>query len=296
MKKAGNMLVDETDKLYQVFKQSPLLIATHCEDPKRIKENSNRIRETYGKEASIDFHPIIRDEMACYNSSQRAVQLARETGARLHLLHITTEKELSLLQNGPVEEKKITAEVCIPHLLFHEKDYQHYGAKIKCNPAIKEIHHREALRKALQQNIIDTIATDHAPHLLEDKQGGCFQAASGMPMVQFSLISMLDLAQKENWAVHTIVEKMCHAPSKLFRIKDRGYLRPGYKADLVLVKEGTPWELQRKDILSKCAWSPLEGKTFNHRIEKTFINGHLIYNNGEFISDLYSEELVFKTK
>jgi dihydroorotase len=289
----GNMLVDDKDLLYQIFKEAPLLIATHCEDSQRIAQNSKKIKAAHGEEASIHYHPIIRDEQACYSSSALAVELAQQTGARLHLLHVTTAEELALFSNKAIDQKKITAEVCIPHLLFHQEDYHEYGAKIKCNPAIKAQQHQSALLNGLISGQIDTIATDHAPHLLHEKQGGCFQALSGIPMIQFSLIAMLDLADQQQLPLSLIVEKMCHAPAQIYNIHQRGYLRAGYKADLVLVSRKKDWTLTSKDILSKCQWSPLEGKRFKHRIEKTFVNGQLVFDQGEINTTTRGEALHF---
>ncbi|MFA6871324.1 MAG: dihydroorotase [Bacteroidaceae bacterium] len=290
----GNMLVDNKQTVRTIFETSPVLVAVHCEDSSRIKENAARIRKAYGETASIHFHPIIRDAEACYASSSIAVELAKKTKARLHLLHLTTGKELELLSDLPIQEKRITAEVCLPHLLFSSDDYTTLGSAIKCNPAIKEKHEREALRQAITTNRIDVIATDHAPHLLSDKQGGCLQAASGMPMLQYSLISMIELVREKVLSLEQVVQKMCHAPAQLFQIEKRGFIREGYKADLTLVDPSITWTLTNEDIKSKCGWSPLENRTFHSRVVKTFVNGHLIYNQGTINEAPKGEKLHFK--
>jgi dihydroorotase len=224
-----------------------------------------------------------------------AVRLADENGARLHLLHITTAKELEILNHTPLKSKRITAEVCIPHLIFTSADYTALGSLIKCNPSIKNISDRDALRSAVNSGRIDVIATDHAPHLLSEKEGGALKASSGMPMVQYSLVSMLKLVDEGVFTIEKIVEKMCHAPADIYHIGNRGYIRSGYQADLVLVKPAN-WTLTNKDILSKCKWSPIEGKVFNHRIDKTFVNGHLVYSGKQITDEKYrGQELRFET-
>lgn len=286
----GNMLVENMSSLIQIFTRATLLIAAHCEDQAIIQQNAQLARRlAVNGEVPIANHTIIRSVDACVASSRLAVQLARKTHARLHLLHLSTNKELRLIEPIPIQEKRITAEACVPHLLFSSNDYRRLGARIKCNPAVKNKACRDALRKALNNDQIDTIATDHAPHLLTDKQGGALTAASGMPMIQFSLVSMLQLVDEGILTLETLVQKMCHAPASLYEIEGRGYLREGYRADLVLVRPDTPWTLTSDCILSKCGWSPLEGSTFRWKVEKTFANGHLIYN-GESVDENYRGE------
>lgn len=276
----GNMLVDRKEALKQIFSEAPMLIAAHCEDQNIIRQNTEKIKEQEGDDPSIDWHPIIRSEEACYASSSLAVQLAKETGARLHLLHITTARELGLLEKKPLLDKQITAEVCIAHLLFSKADYKTLGTRIKCNPSIKDISDRDALRQAINSELIDIIGTDHAPHLLNEKNGGALKAVSGMPMIQFSLVCMMELVRENIISIENLVQKMCHNPASLYQIAQRGYIRKGYKADLVLLNPDHRWTLTPEKIQSKCGWSPLEGKTFHSQVEKTFINGHLVYNNG----------------
>ncbi len=289
----GNTLVDRPDSLRKIFENSPLPVAAHCEDQNIIATNTEYYRKQFGDQVPIRFHPRIRTIEACYRSSRLAVKLARETGARLHLLHITTARELELLSYADLEDKKITAEVCIPHLLFSAYDYKKYGSLIKCNPAIKSIPNRDALRRAINSNLVDVIATDHAPHLLSEKEGGALRAMSGMPMIQFSLISMLELASQQVTRIERIVEKMCHAPARLFRIADRGYLKPGYKADVVIVSKDKGWKLTREQVLSKCQWSPLEGTPFHWKVDQTFVNGKLVYDNGNIDHRVRGEALRF---
>ena len=278
----GNMLVDREDALRTLFARSPLPIMAHCEDSSRIAANLKQCRERYGEDPDVSHHPEIRDEEACFRSTELAVTLARETGARLHVAHVTTARELSLFTPSMLRDtdKRITAEACIAHLLFTEADYAKLGTRIKCNPAIKSEKDRAALRRALTDGRIDVVGTDHAPHLLREKEGGCVKAASGMPMVQFSLPGMLQLADKGILSIERVVELMCHAPARLFHIHGRGFLRDGMQADLVLVRPATPWTLRDGDILSKCGWSPLEGEMFNWRVEQTYCNGQLVYAHG----------------
>ncbi len=289
----GNMLVDKMDSLRRIFKETDMLIAAHCEDQHIIKKNSEKYKKQNAdaEDVPISKHPYIRSSEACYQSSALAVQLAQEANARLHLLHISTAKELSLFSNQPLSEKRITAEACVAHLFFNANDYKQLGTRIKCNPAIKRKTDRDALREAVKNNIIDVIATDHAPHLLSEKSGGALKAVSGMPMIQFSLVSMLELVNQRIFTIETVVEKMCHAPSQLYQIKERGYIRKGYHADLVLVRPNTPWLLTNDIITSKCAWSPLEGYPFQWKIEKTFANGHLVFD-GQQVDENYRGELL----
>ena len=288
------MLVLHGSPAYFCQSDDALLIAAHCEDQGIIKENTDKYKKEYGDDVPLALHPLLRSEEACYRSSELAVQLARETNARLHIMHISTAKELSLFSNVPLVQKKITAEACVSHLLFTEEDYQTLGARIKCNPAIKTAQDRKALREAVNSGLIDAIATDHAPHLLSEKEGGALKAMSGMPMIQFSLVSMLELTEKGVFTIEKVVEKMAHAPAQMYEIQNRGFIRKGYQADLVLVRPGSEWTVTTDCILSKCKWSPLEGHTFDWKVEKTFVNGHLLYNNGEIDETYRGQELRFR--
>lgn len=291
----GNMLVDRMASLRNIFGGTDLLIAAHCEDQGIIKENTDRFKKEFGgDDVPLAYHPLIRSEEACYRSSELAVQLAREANARLHIMHISTARELDLFSDAPLKEKRITAEACVSHLLFTEEDYQTLGARIKCNPAIKTADDRKALQEAVSSGLIDAIATDHAPHLLSEKEGGALKAMSGMPMIQFSLVSMLELADKGAFTIEKVVEKMAHAPAQMYDIQNRGYIRKGYQADLVLVRPDSEWTVTTDCILSKCGWSPLEGHTFKWKVEKTFVNGHLLFNNGQIDENYRGQELVFE--
>ena len=290
----GNMLVDRMETLRQLFTEAGMPIVAHCEDQTVITENTRKYKELYGDDPDVKYHPAIRSEEACFRSSQLAVQLAKETGAHLHIAHISTACELDLLENQPLEEKNITAEACVAHLYFCEDDYNTLGTRIKCNPAIKTKTDRDALRQALNNGKIDVIATDHAPHLLKEKEGGALKAVSGMPMLQFSLVAMLELADQKVLSIETVVEKMCHAPARLFGIEKRGFIRPGYKADLVLVRPHSPWTVCKENILSKCQWSPLEGHTFEWKVERTFVNGHQVFAQGKIDDSYRGQELRFK--
>ena len=274
----GNMLVDKMQILKQIFSDAGMLIATHCEDQNIISARAAAYREKYGDDPDVKYHPDIRNEEACYESSSLAISLAQETGARLHIMHISTAKELTLLEDKPLSEKNITAEACVSHLFFSDKDYEKYGARVKCNPAIKSEADRDALRQALQSNLIDVIGTDHAPHLLEEKQGGALKAVSGMPTIQFSLNAVMELVHEGALSIEQLVQKMCHAPATLFQIKKRGFIRPGYKADLVLLNPSCSWTVTNDCLLSKCGWSPMEGQTFHSKVEKTFVNGYPVYD------------------
>lgn len=290
----GNMLVDRIDSLKKIFSSANMLIATHCEDQNIIRENTEFFKQKYGDDPDIFYHSHIRSEEACWQSSALAVHLAKETDARLHVLHISTARELQLFENKPLNEKRITAEACISHLMFCEDDYQTLGSRIKCNPSIKTRKDRDILREALTSNYIDVIGTDHAPHLLEEKRGGALKAVSGMPSVQFSLVCMMELAREGIITMPQLVQKMCHAPAELFQIHKRGYIRPGYKADLVLVSPETPWTVTKDCIQSKCQWSPMEGKCFHSKVKKTFVNGNLVYDEGIVDYDNRGEMLVFE--
>jgi dihydroorotase len=292
----GNMLVDRAEALDTIFADSELPIAVHCEDQTIIKQNTERALAEAGTDGDVPvkMHPLIRSEEACYRSSALAVELAERHGARLHLLHVSTARELELLSSDALDgNKKITAEACVAHLMFTADDYARLGTRIKCNPAIKSAADRKALREALRSGKIDVIATDHAPHLLSEKVGGAVKAVSGMPMVQFSLISMLGLADEGVMTMEEVVEKMCHAPARLFEIDGRGYLRKGYKADLVIVRRAD-WTLTQPDIVSKCGWSPLEGAKMHWKVERTIVNGTTVYNNGHLNDDFRGEELAFR--
>ncbi len=289
----GNMLVDRKEALRRIFKESPILIATHCEDQEVIRRNTEHYRRLYGEDPEIKFHPLIRDAEACYNSSALAVNLAKETGARLHVLHLTTAQELDLFEDKPIAEKHITAEVCVSHLLFMDADYKTLGSKIKCNPSIKTEKDRDALRLALNTSRLDVIATDHAPHLLTEKEGGACKAVSGMPSIQFSLVSMLNFVQQHVFSIETLVQKMCHAPAEIYAIKERGFLRKGYYADLVLINMNDNWTLHSEHIQSKCGWSPMEGMSFTSKVYMTMVNGSIVYRDGNFHHTHAAKALIF---
>lgn len=289
----GNMLVDKRESLVRIFGSTELLIAAHCEDSARIAANAARIRATHGEDPDIRFHPVIRDTEACYASTSLAVELAEQARARLHVLHLTTQRELALFTTDALSAKRITAEACLAHLLFSDEDYKTQGSRIKCNPAIKSQSDREALRNAVKQGRIDVVGTDHAPHLLSEKQGGALKAVSGMPLLQFSLIGMLQLCKEGVFSYEEVIQKMCHAPAILYQIEGRGFLREGYQADLVLVDPQHPWQLSSEQIRSKCGWSPLEGSWFSHRVLRTFVNGHTVFNEGEMDESFRGSALRF---
>ena len=280
----GNMLVDDPKVLEEIFIKSPVMIAVHCEDESTIQKNLNECIELYGDNIPIEMHPKIRSEEACYISSSNAVALAKKTGARLHVFHLSTAKEISLFDNKkPLKDKKITAEVCVHHLWFNDSDYQKKGTFIKWNPAIKTKHDQEALLQGLIDNHIDVIATDHAPHTKEEKKNVYTKAPSGGPLVQHALPVMLQLHHQEKISLEKIVEKMCHNPAILYQIEKRGFIRVGYKADLVLVNLNAPWAVQPSNTVYKCGWSPFDGVTFKSRITHTFVNGRLVYKNFQFL-------------
>jgi dihydroorotase len=292
----GNMLVDDRKALEKIFAGSPALIATHCEDEATIVKNSELARESYGEDVPVSQHPLIRSEEACYISSSLAVELARKHKARLHVLHISTAKELELFQQGTdFEKKRITAEVCIHHLWFHEGDYERKGTLIKWNPAIKTMHDRDSLLAAVLNDKLDVIATDHAPHTIEEKQSKYFQSPSGGPMVQHALTAMLELVQQGKISIEKVVEKMCHAPARLFGVKDRGFIEPGLKADLVLVDMEQEWTVAHNNIYYKCGWSPFGGETFHSKVSHTWVNGKLAYKEGLFNEMIRGERLEFET-
>lgn len=285
----GGMLVNNEVALRAIFENAKLPIMVHCEDSKIIAANQKKAQEVYGNDPSVEHHPEIRNDEACYESTMLAIHLAHETGARLHIAHVSTARELDLLDKN---DSKITAEVCVGHLLFSERDYARLGTRIKVNPAIKSEADRDALRKALTSGLIKTIGTDHAPHQLAEKVGGCCKAASGMPMIQFSLVSMLELVDKGILTLEQLVGLMCHNPADLFQIENRGYLREGYMADIVMVRPHTPWTLTPNRIQSKCNWSPMEGHTFHWKVERTFCNGFPIYNRGHVTDEKFRGEAI----
>ncbi len=291
----GNMLVDNEKALEGLFSQVGMLIATHCEDENTIKANLEKAKTLYGEHIPIQEHPIIRSEEACYKSSAFAVSMARKYGSRLHVLHISTEKETHLFDNTiPLEQKKITAEACIHHLWFTEKDYNSKGNFIKWNPAVKKESDRLGIWKALLDNRIDVIATDHAPHTLQEKNQSYFNAPSGGPLVQHGLLAMLEKVKEDVLSLEKVVEKMCHSPAILFRIKERGFIREGYKADLVVISKKKSPIVTKENCLYSCAWSPFEGIQFSHTIEKTFVNGNVVFQDGISINDIIGERLTFK--
>jgi len=277
----GNMLVDNKKALEAIFSETNMLVAVHCEKEEIIRKNIEYYKKLLGEYIPIPYHPLIRSVEACYQSSSEAIELAHKYGTRLHVLHISTEKELSLFENKPLSEKKVTGEACVHHLWFTDEDYEKLGSKIKWNPAVKKKQDRDSLIKAVVENKLDVIATDHAPHLWSEKEGGCLQAASGGPLVQHSLQMMLQLVKQKKITKEKVVEKMCHAPAQLYQINKRGYIRKGYYADLVLINPNKPYTITQKNLRYKCGWSPLENVTFSSTIEKTFLNGELAYTDGE---------------
>lgn len=290
----GNMLVDDPAVLEEIFANTDLVISTHCEDEGTIKANLAKYLEEYGEDIPIEKHHLIRSEEACYLSSSRAIELAKKTGARLHVFHLSTAKETHLFSNDiPLKDKKITSEVCVHHLTFNEDDYLEKGTHIKWNPAVKTEADRRGLWEALLDDRIDVLATDHAPHTLEEKAQVYTKAPSGGPLVQHALVALLEHHHNGMISLEKLVEKACHNPAILFEIKDRGYIRPGYKADLVLVDLDSPWTVSKENLLYKCGWSPFEGKTFRSAVTHTWINGTLAYHKGEFPNRTYGERLTF---
>ena len=289
----GNMLVDNRETLKNIFAEVPALIAIHSEDEATIRRNREFYVKKYGEDLPIKFHPLIRSNEACYKCTARAVELATKYDTRLHVLHLSTERELEFFSNKPLSEKKITAEVCVHHLWFTDDDYAKYGNLIKWNPAIKTWDDRAALRTALNQNFIDIVATDHAPHLLSEKQGSCLKAASGGPLVQHSLLVMLELVKQNEFTLEMVVDKMCHAPAELFKVNKRGYLREGYYADIVVVDKDVLFTVRAENILTKCGWSPFEGYMFHNSVRQTFVNGNLVYNQGEILRNSVGKRLVY---
>ncbi len=290
----GNMLVDNVQTLEHIFSKSKMLIATHCEDESTIQENIAKYKEQFGENVPMQFHPIIRSEEACYKSTSFAVELARKHDTRLHILHLSTARELNLFSNKiPSSQKRITAEVCVHHLWFDDSDYAKLGSRIKWNPAIKTKKDRDELLKAVIDNRIDVIATDHAPHTVEEKDASYFKSMSGGPLAQHSLPVMLELYHQKKISLEKIAEKMSHAPAEIFNIKQRGFIRKGYNADLVLVNLQKKWTVEKSNILYKCRWSPFEGTTFHSQITHTFVNGNLVFDNGSFFEQHKGNSLVF---
>lgn len=291
----GNMLVDNTETLQRIFSELPMLVATHSEDEATIQANKEYYRSLYGDDLPVKYHPLIRNVEACYKSSSLAIELAEKNNGRLHVLHISTAKEMSLFHSEiPLEQKKITSEVCVHHLWFSDNDYEKYGNRIKWNPAIKSEQDRLALIEALKSNKIDVVATDHAPHLLREKEGNCLKAASGGPLIQHSLIAMLEMAEQGVFTKELVVEKMCHAPAKLYRVKNRGYIREGYFADLVLINPNDKWTVQEDNILYYCKWSPFESTTFKNSVQTTWVNGELAYDKGVVNTSVRGRRLEFE--
>jgi dihydroorotase len=290
----GNMLVDNVETLEQIFAKARLPIAVHCEDEQTIRDNMAIYEEKYGEDIPVKCHPEIRNEAACFKSSFLAVKLAEKHNTRLHVLHISTEEELKLFRNDiPLEQKRITAEVCVHHLWFDKEDYDKFGTQIKCNPAIKEHRHKEGLLKGLLEDKLDVIATDHAPHLWEEKQSNYKKSPSGVPLIQHSLQMMLEFVKQGKLTLEKVVEKMSHAPAILFNVRERGYIREGYWADLVLVDLNKPYNVTKENTYYKCGWSPFEGHTFNSTIVHTIVSGHLAYSNGAFDESKKGDRLLF---
>ncbi len=292
----GNMVVDNIESLEGIFKEFKGLLAIHSENDHIIKANLEEYKKIYGDDIPVKFHPKIRSEEACYDASSRAVAMAKKYGTRLHILHISTAKELELFDNSiPLEEKKITAEACIHHMWFAEEDYDTKGNRIKWNPAVKTANDRDQIFQAMLDDRIDVIATDHAPHTLEEKAQSYLKAPSGGPLIQHSLVAMLDFYHQGKISLEKIADKMTHRVARLFRIKDRGFIREGYLADLVLVDLNSPWTVSKENILAKCGWSPFEGHTFQSRVTHTIVSGHLAYSEGVFDESKKGERLTFFT-
>jgi len=292
----GNMLVDRTESLYRIFATSPLLLMAHCENTSIIEANIRAFKKKYKgqNDFPVRYHSRIRSVEACYESSALAVQMAKDTGARLHIAHVSTAKELELFENKPIEEKKITAEAVIAHLMFTTEDYDTLGTRIKCNPSVKTPEDRAALREALTNGLIDVVATDHAPHLESEKLGGALRAASGMPMIQFSLVSMLELSENGILPIERIPDLMSHNPAKLFHIEKRGFIRPGYYADLTLVDPEANWQVREGRYYTKCGWTPMDERFFKWRVRRTLINGITAYSDGIVVDGVRGKELRFQ--
>ena len=291
----GNMLVDNPETLENIFSKTKMLIAVHCEDESTIRKNTEIYKEKFGEDIPMKYHHLIRSEESCYLSSSKAVELAKKTGARLHIFHVSTAKETELFQNNiPLKEKKITAEVCVHHLTFTDEDYETKGTLIKWNPAVKTEKDKNGLWEALLDDRIDIVATDHAPHTREEKQNAYTKAPSGAPLVQHSLVAMIEHCKKGKISLEKIVEKMCHNPAVLFQIEKRGFVKEGFKADLVLVDLDDEFTVSKENILYKCGWSPLEGTTFHSKITHTFVNGNLVFENGKVSEEKFGQRLLFE--
>lgn len=291
----GGMLLDDRDSLKALFNAAPVPVAVHCEETSIINVNMERYSTQYGSEPPVKYHPLIRSEEACYASTSKALDVAAGTNVHLHILHLTTAHELELFSNGPLQGKQFTAEACPAHLWFTDADYSTKGTRIKCNPAIKTAADRDALRLALTDGRIDVIGTDHAPHLLSEKQGGCRTAASGMPVLPYSLPAMLELMERGILKMTDVVRLMCHNPAQIFSIKERGYIRQGYKADLTLVsRTDQGYTVSDADVPNKCGWTPFDGDEFHWRICATWVNGHAVYDNGQFDTSIKGQPVKFK--
>lgn len=291
----GNMLVDNPEVLEKIFSSTKMLIAVHCEDEATIKTNTQKYREEFGDDIPMKYHHLIRSAEACYLSSSKAIELAKKTGARLHVFHLSTAKEMELFTNKiPLEQKQITAEVCVHHLWFTDADYETKGSLIKWNPAVKTQEDKEALWKALLDDRIDVIATDHAPHTLEEKINPYMTCPSGGPLVQHAVVAMFEAHHQGKISVEKIVEKMCHNPAKIFKIEKRGFIKEGYYADIAIVNAYLPWNVKKENILYKCGWSPFEGYNFKSRVTHTFVNGKLVYHNGKVKELKVGQRLLFE--
>jgi dihydroorotase len=289
----GNMLVDDIETLSQIFEKAPLLIATHCEDTPTIEKNQAEYVEKYGEDIPMEYHGKIRSAEACYKSSSKAVELAKKYNTRLHILHLSSGMEMDLFDNSiPSKDKRITTEVCVHHLWFNDKDYKNKQARIRWNPAIKTEDDQEQLWEALLDDRLDVIATDHAPHTEEEKDGNYLNSAGGGPLVQHSLIAMMEQARRGRISIEKVIEKMCHTPAEIFQVEKRGFIRKGYFADLVLLKE-EDWTATSENTLYKCGWTPFDGEKFQYSVEKTFVNGHLVYDNGKFDESVKGMRLTF---
>ena len=290
----GNMLVDNLEVLENIFSSTKLIISVHCEDEETIKKNTAEHKAQYGEHIPIELHPVIRSEEACYLSSSRAIELAKKTGARLHVFHVSTAKETTLFRNDiPLEEKQITSEVCVHHLWFSDQDYKEKGTHIKWNPAVKTVADRQGLWKALLDDRLDIIATDHAPHTLEEKSNSYLKAPSGGPLVQHALLALLEKVSEKVISIEKLVEKACHNPAIIFQIENRGFIREGYYADLVLIDLKAPQTVCKENILYKCGWSPFEGTTFSSSVTHTFVNGVLMYHEGVFNNEVKGKRITF---
>jgi dihydroorotase len=290
----GNMLVDNLEVLEKIFSSTKLIISVHCEDEETIKKNTAEHKAQYGEHIPIELHPVIRSEEACYLSSSRAIELAKKTGARLHVFHVSTAKETTLFRNDiPLEEKQITSEVCVHHLWFSDQDYKEKGTHIKWNPAVKTAADRQGLWKALLDDRLDIIATDHAPHTLEEKSNSYLKAPSGGPLVQHALLALLEKVSEKVISIEKLVEKACHNPAIIFQIENRGFIREGYYADLVLIDLKAPQTVCKENILYKCGWSPFEGTTFSSSVTHTFVNGVLMYHEGVFNNEVKGKRITF---